>query len=84
MFTILFSGTGAVAPDPVTVPAGQSTTLDVPLPFGTTNVSVQAQGVTIAAAPITFTEPPPPQPPTSPADAPFVPLGGVLAGGNLE
>ena len=53
-FTIAFSGTSATSPAPITVAAGQSTTQSFALPFGTTSVTVQAQGATIASAPITF------------------------------
>ena len=56
-FTITFSGTGAGSPPPVTVPAGQTDTQSFDLPFGTTQVTVQAQGVTLASAPITFQAP---------------------------
>ena len=53
-FTITFSGTSATSPAPVTVPAGQTATQSFTLPFGTTSVTVQAQGATIASAPVTF------------------------------
>ena len=42
---------------PSTVPAGQTATQSFTLPFGTTSVTVQAQGVTIASAPVTFQPP---------------------------
>jgi len=78
-FTIVFSGTSAVAPAPVTLAAGQSTTLNVPLPFGTTNVEIQVQGVTIASAPITFSASmPEPAPPTTSAQ----PGGTIPATGS--
>jgi len=57
LFTITFAGTSAVSPAPVTLPAGQSATLTFDLPFGTTDVTVQAQGATLASAPITFQVP---------------------------
>lgn len=85
VFTIGFSGSTAVCPAPVTLAAGQSTTVEFPLPFGTTNVAVQAQVVTIASAPITFdiTVPPPPPttaPPTTSAPAGTIPATGAPSG----
>jgi hypothetical protein len=57
VFTILFSGSSAVSPAPVTVAAGETQTLNFPLPFGTTDITVQSGGVDIASAPVTFTQP---------------------------
>jgi hypothetical protein len=65
-FTITFSGTSAVSPTPVTVPAGQSSMQSFNLPFGTTQVTVQAQGVTLASSPITFQAPTTTSTPTAP------------------
>jgi hypothetical protein len=82
VFTIAFSGSIAVSPAPVTLAAGQGVAALFDLPFGTTNVEVQVQGVTIASAAITIQPLPPPttEPPTTSGPAGTIPATGSPSG----